>query len=104
MTAVAAGLPGVQTAFGWHGGARDRALFLIAIAFSAFQVVTAAFSPLPSLVVRAVHVGFLLLMSFTLFPGFTARLKPLPGLAWLLGLRGCENLPCQRGQDFARRV
>ena len=88
MTAVAAGLPGVQTAFGWHGGARGRALFLIATAFSAFQVVTAAFSPLPSLVVRAVHVGFLLLMSFALFPGFTARLKPLPGLSWLLGLSG----------------
>jgi TRAP transporter 4TM/12TM fusion protein len=88
VTAVAAGLPGVQTAFGWHGGARGRALFLIATAFSAFQVVTAAFSPLPSLVVRAVHVGFLLLMSFALFPGFTARLKPLPGLSWLLGLSG----------------
>lgn len=88
MTALAAGPPGVKTAFGWHGGVRSRALFLIAIAFSAFQIVTAAFSPLPSLVVRALHVGFLLLMSFALFPGLTPRLKPLPGLAWLLGLSG----------------
>ncbi|MCX7668605.1 MAG: hypothetical protein N2439_00845, partial [Anaerolineae bacterium] len=42
------------------------ALFWIAIAFSAFQVYTAAFSPLSSQVVRAIHVGFVLLLIFVL--------------------------------------
>ncbi len=66
------------------------ALFWIAIAFSAFQVYTAAFSPLSSQVVRAIHVGFVLLMIFALLPSF------LPGrargferaLAWVLGITG----------------
>ncbi len=43
-----------------------RIVFFVAIAFSAFQIYTAAFSPLSSSVVRAVHVGFLLLMVFLL--------------------------------------
>jgi TRAP-type uncharacterized transport system fused permease subunit len=56
-------------AFGWdkRHGLQGRALFLIAIVFSVFQVYTAAFSPLSSQIVRAVHVGFLLLMTFGLF-------------------------------------
>ena len=56
------------------------AVFAVAVAFSTFQVVTAAFSPLSSVVVRAVHVGFLLLMTFILMP---------PGkrqwLGWVIG-------------------
>ena len=36
----------------------------IAVAFSAFQLVTAAYGILPSQVVRAMHVGFLLLLGF----------------------------------------
>ncbi len=43
-----------------------RLVFFVAIAFSAFQIYTAAFSPLSSSIVRAVHVGFLLLMIFLL--------------------------------------
>jgi TRAP transporter 4TM/12TM fusion protein len=41
-------------------------LFWVAVVFSAFQIVTAAFSPLSSMVVRSVHVGFLLLLTFVL--------------------------------------
>jgi TRAP transporter 4TM/12TM fusion protein len=56
------------------------AVFAVAVTFSTFQIVTAAFSPLSSTVVRAVHVGFLLLMTFILMP---------PGkrqwLGWLVG-------------------
>ncbi|MDM4765701.1 TRAP transporter permease [Pelomonas sp. SE-A7] len=48
-------------------------LFWIAVAFSTFQIVTAAFSPLSSSVVRAVHVGFLLLLTFTLHPPLRQR-------------------------------
>ena len=64
-----------------------RAVFWIAIAFSSFQVVTAAFSPLSSQVVRAIHVGFVLLMVFTLHP---VLFKGSAGRAagWVLGLVG----------------
>ena len=65
------------------------AIFWIAIVFSAFQVYTAAFSPISSQVVRAVHVGFVLLMVFALKPGWlgdgTQGFKPL---AWLMGITG----------------
>ena len=44
------------------------AVFAVAIAFSSFQIVTAAFSPISSQVVRAIHVGFVLLMVFALYP------------------------------------
>ncbi|AZG11429.1 TRAP transporter permease [Pigmentiphaga sp. H8] len=56
------------------------ALFYIAIAFSAFQIITAAFSPLSSSVVRAVHVGFLLLMVFVLYPPLRQK-----WLGWAIG-------------------
>ena len=64
-----------------------RAVFWIAIAFSSFQVVTAAFSPLSSQVVRAIHVGFVLLMVFALHP---VLFKGKVGVAagWMLGLVG----------------
>ena len=58
-------------------------LFAVAILFSTFQLVTAAFSPLSSQVVRAVHVGFLMLVVFALYPPF--RVKPL---GWAIGLVG----------------
>ncbi|OIP08852.1 MAG: C4-dicarboxylate ABC transporter [Betaproteobacteria bacterium CG2_30_68_42] len=72
--------------FGWDAGGRARAIYLIAILFSAFQVVTAAFSPLSSVVVRGIHVGFLLWMSFLLFPAWHPGRRPWPGIAWVLGL------------------
>ncbi|ERM00642.1 C4-dicarboxylate ABC transporter [Brucella intermedia 229E] len=53
---------------GWGGsGAGARILFAIAVAFSVFQLWTSAYSPLPSQVVRSVHVGFLLLLLFGLY-------------------------------------
>jgi TRAP transporter 4TM/12TM fusion protein len=65
-----------------HAGtpAFTRAVFLAAVIFSSFQVVTAAFAPLSSPVVRAIHVGFLLLMTFTLYPPLGHR-----WLGWLIG-------------------
>ena len=64
---------------------RDRsrfttAAYAVAIVFSSFQIVTAAFSPLSSGVVRAVHVGFLLLMTFVLMPPLGRR-----WLGWVVG-------------------
>lgn len=68
-------------------GFDGKAVFLIAVAFSTFQLWTATFNPLSSMVVRSVHVGFLLLMTYTLF-GFRpeAERKRVPWYDWLLGL------------------
>lgn len=67
-------------------GALPRSIFWVAVLFSVFQVYTAAFSPISSQVVRAIHVGFVLLMIFTLMPTFFGR--KIPALGWLLGLLG----------------
>lgn len=61
-------------------------IFWIAVAFSCFQVWTAAFSPISSQVVRVIHVGFVLLMIFTLYPGPFGRISRAWG--WLLGIVG----------------
>ncbi|WP_341646246.1 TRAP transporter permease [Thauera sp. SDU_THAU2] len=65
-----------------------RVVFFSAILFSAFQLVSSAFSPLPSTVVRALHVGFLLLLTFLLYPvrggqGATSILTKLVGFGAL---------------------
>ncbi|HSN80525.1 MAG TPA: TRAP transporter permease, partial [Rhodoferax sp.] len=68
-----------------------RALFWVALLFSSFQLITAAFSPLSSQVVRAIHVGFVLLLIFTLYPPFeysTRHAAKGRALGWLLGLTG----------------
>ena len=64
------------------------AIFWVALLFSSFQIVTAAFSPLSSQVVRALHVGFVLLMVFVLVPSFSGRGSGSKPLAWALGLLG----------------
>lgn len=61
-----------------------RIVFFSAILFSVFQLVSSAFSPLSSTVVRALHVGFLLLLTFLLYPmrggqGVTSVLTKLIG-------------------------
>ncbi|HUH39282.1 MAG TPA: TRAP transporter permease [Castellaniella sp.] len=63
-----------------------RAVFWIAVAFSCFQVWTAAYSPISSQVVRAIHVGFVLLMIFSLYPGKVGRTGVV--LSWAVGLIG----------------
>ena len=40
----------------------------IALAFSTYQLIVAAFSPLSSLPTRSLHVGFLLVLSFLIYP------------------------------------
>ena len=67
------------------------AIFWIALAFSCFQLITAAFSPLSSQVVRTVHVGFVLWLIFLLYPPFgnSARWSGIGrALGWALGLTG----------------
>ena len=70
-------------------GFDGRAVFAIAVAFSIFQIWTAAFNPLSTVVVRSVHVGFLMLMTFTLFGARKAsERRRVPWYDWILGLTG----------------
>ncbi|MEO7940449.1 MAG: TRAP transporter permease, partial [Burkholderiaceae bacterium] len=62
-----------------HAPAFAGALFWVAILFSTFQIITAAFSPLSSSIVRAVHVGFLLVLVFVLYPPLHQR-----ALGWMV--------------------
>jgi TRAP transporter 4TM/12TM fusion protein len=60
-----------------------------AMAFSAYQLCVAAFSPFSSLIMRAVHVSFLLLLIFLLYParsgGRSARTLPWHDIILALG-------------------
>ncbi|MCX7741804.1 MAG: TRAP transporter permease [Tepidimonas sp.] len=64
----------------------------VALAFAAFQLTMAAFHPLSSQVIRALHVGFVLWLIFWLYPpfqrsgGLGRRLGQ--ALGWALGLAG----------------
>ncbi|WP_339489087.1 TRAP transporter permease [Pseudomonas sp. EL_65y_Pfl2_R95] len=64
-----------------------KALFVVALLFSIFQITTAAFHPVSSQVLRAVHVGFLLLVVFLSF-SLTGKGRPWQPAAWILGLAG----------------
>ncbi|CAH0171980.1 TRAP transporter permease [Pseudomonas brassicacearum] len=75
-----------------HGIATDprdwpKTLFYVALLFSVFQIITAAFSPVSSIVLRAVHVGFLLWVVFLSYPAY-GRQRPWQPLAWVLSLAG----------------
>ena len=81
-------------AFSEHGHARPlngaalRIVVVIALCFSAFQLVVAAFHPLSSLVMRAVHVGFLLLLTFLLYPATKKGIQHgrIAWFDWILAL------------------
>ena len=64
-----------------------KALFFVALLFSIFQITTAAFHPVSSQILRAVHVGFLLMVVFLCFPS-RGKGQPWQPLAWVLGLAG----------------
>ncbi len=76
------------------GGWPAHVVFGVCMAFAAFQIWNAALSPLPSLVLRSVHVGFLMALGFLLYPprrGAPGKRIPIPdwGLAlaaFVLGL------------------
>ncbi|CAH2398667.1 TRAP transporter permease [Mesorhizobium escarrei] len=79
-------LEGLPPGFG--EGIAGKAAFLIAIAFSIFQIYIAAYGSLPSQVVRAMHVGFLLLLGFGLVANLRATSIPAKATFWTLGLLG----------------
>ena len=65
-----------EEAFSEHGVQRRLGglplllLSTLALTFSVYQLVVAAFHPLSSLVTRALHVGFLLALTFILYPAY----------------------------------
>nr|WP_298112187.1 TRAP transporter permease [uncultured Pseudomonas sp.] len=71
-----------------------KALFYVALLFSTFQIVTAAFHPVSSQILRAVHVGFLLLVVFLCFPA-RGKGQPWQPMAWLLGSAGMATAAYQ---------
>ena len=73
---------------GWGAGMAGRAAFAIAIAFSVFQLWTAAYGSLPSQVVRAMHVGFLLLLGFGLLANLKTGSTTGKAVLWALGVLG----------------
>ncbi len=64
-----------------------KALFYVALMFSIYQIIMAAFHPVSSQVLRAGHVGFLLMIVFLSFP-LHGKGRPWQPMAWLLALAG----------------
>ncbi|WP_207478590.1 TRAP transporter permease [Arenibaculum pallidiluteum] len=63
----------------------QRLIFVIAILFSVFQLYTATFNPVSSMVVRTVHVGFLLTLTYLLFGWSQTRERnSVPWYDWIL--------------------
>ena len=62
-----------------------KTLVYVAVLFSIFQIVTAAFSPFSSQVLRAIHVGFLLWVVYLSYPAYGNK-RPWQPLAWILSL------------------
>ncbi|HJW57400.1 MAG TPA: TRAP transporter permease, partial [Burkholderiaceae bacterium] len=70
-------------------GAPLRILVAAALMFSTYQLVVAAFSPLSSLVIRSLHVGFLLSITFLLYPAMKhGKTAVIPWHDWLLAATG----------------
>ena len=68
-------------------GTGAKVLFIVALAFSAFQIYTAAFTPFSSLVIRAYHVGFLLFLTFAFFGAKAgAERHYVPWYDWILAV------------------
>jgi TRAP transporter, 4TM/12TM fusion protein len=79
-------IEGLPSGFGQ--GMAGRIAFGIALAFSLFQLWTAAYGTLPSQVVRAMHVAFLLLLGFSLFGNLVAKSTVGRVWFWTLGILG----------------
>ncbi|RVA58785.1 TRAP transporter permease [Mesorhizobium sp. M7A.F.Ca.US.001.01.1.1] len=86
LPAVEEQVEGLPPGFG--DGLAGKAAFLIAVAFSVFQIYVAAYGSIPSQVVRAMHVGFLLLLGFGLIANLRAKCMPAKAAFWTLGALG----------------
>ncbi|RWO48199.1 MAG: TRAP transporter permease [Mesorhizobium sp.] len=86
LPAVEEHVEGLPPGFG--DGIAGKAAFLIAVAFSVFQIYVAAYGSIPSQVVRAMHVGFLLLLGFGLIANLRTKSLPAKAIFWSLGALG----------------
>lgn len=86
LPAVEEHVEGLPPGFG--DGIAGKAAFLIAVAFSVFQIYVAAYGSIPSQAVRAMHVGFLLLLGFGLIANLRAESMPAKAAFWALGALG----------------
>ncbi|UEM06390.1 TRAP transporter permease [Skermanella rosea] len=83
-----------ETSSPLHAGPTDRStstgkvIFAIAVVFSLFQVYTASYTPLSSLVVRSLHVGFLLLLTFALCASLRRGRGGAFWTDWAIGVLG----------------
>ena len=73
---------------GFGDGLTGKIAFWIAIAFSLFQLWTAAYGVLASQIVRAMHVGFLLLLGFVLVANLMTKSMSAKSLFWTMGIAG----------------
>ena len=62
------------------GGAAAKVLAAVALAFSTYQLIIAAFAPLSSLPTRSIHVGFLMTLAFLIHP--VSALASRRRIAW----------------------
>jgi len=77
------------TGSGFAQTREGRFLFWVAVAFSLYQIATAAhILNIPSQVLRAFHVGFLMLLAFPLVAAARGSGVPGKALAWALALAG----------------
>jgi TRAP transporter 4TM/12TM fusion protein len=68
-------------------GFSGKAIFVVAVIFSLWQIYTAAYAPFSSIVIRSVHVGFLMLTTFLLVrvrKADTGKVA-IPWYDWCLG-------------------
>lgn len=71
------------------GSWNARIIYVCAIAFSAYQIWFASFTPLPSLVARSIHVGFLLLIAFLTLRASAAQAgRHTPWYDWIFAVTG----------------
>jgi TRAP transporter 4TM/12TM fusion protein len=63
-----------------------KVMFGIALTFAVWQIYIAAYAPLSSVVLRAIHVGFLLLMVFGLSAAKAGRPLALRAADWVFGI------------------
>jgi TRAP transporter 4TM/12TM fusion protein len=65
------------------------AIITVALVFSIFQLIVAAFHPLSSLVIRSLHVGFLLMLTYLLYPAMKhGKLSSVAWYDWVLAATG----------------
>jgi TRAP transporter 4TM/12TM fusion protein len=88
-------VPAEKPEFEEHGAKRNlhgfalKVLMAVALAFSAYQLMVAAFHPFSSIVIRSLHVSFLVMLTYILYPAIkSGDLKRVAWYDWILAFGG----------------